>query len=393
MVRNRYDYEFKGFQNIIDFFYKIFKSIWKWLISAESDTKGNYNLHSPKSINQQPENQSINKIIDTKTLYENDLIELKSGVDRWQKLTPPTIHQRLPIFYELQFKNAGLNQKKIEGLDFTAIDVETANNDSCSICSIALVTVKNGIITQTLHTHIKPVPSDFIFTYLHGISFADCINSPYFFEFFLKYNDLFYEDLLVAHNASFDFGCIKSAVKLVIKDFNRDEKYGLDDMEYGCSLQLARRVWQSSPNHKLNTLAEHLQIPLNHHDALSDVLACAQIVIKAAEIQQCTDLKKLLNYSSRNNYIADNELNDSKGYDFERLFLDKRISNRLNGFKFIILGTFEVSNQQIEELIIRGGGENRKLLTKHINFILLGENADNKKVSKAKELNIAFINY
>ena len=37
------------------------------------------------------------------------------------------------------------------------------------------------------------------------------------------------------------------------------------------------------PNHKLNTVAQLLKIPLtHHHHALDDTIACAEILIKTA---------------------------------------------------------------------------------------------------------------
>jgi DNA polymerase III subunit epsilon len=35
----------------------------------------------------------------------------------------------------------------------------------------------------------------------------------------------------------------------------------------------------------LNLVCEHLQIPLNHHNALSDAEACARIVLEAEKMK------------------------------------------------------------------------------------------------------------
>ncbi len=50
-------------------------------------------------------------------------------------------------------------------------------------------------------------------------------------------------------------------------------------MHYGCTVQLSRKAFEGLTNYKLNTVAEALGFPLNHHDALSDALACANIML------------------------------------------------------------------------------------------------------------------
>ena len=47
-----------------------------------------------------------------------------------------------------------------------------------------------------------------------------------------------------------------------------------------CTVKLARDVWKLYPT-KLPDVCRFLNIPLNHHDPLSDAEACAQIIISA----------------------------------------------------------------------------------------------------------------
>ena len=68
--------------------------------------------------------------------------------------------------------------------DFVAIDFETANA-KCSICSLGLVIVENGIITDRIYSLIKPTPNYYSFwaTDIHGISYVDTIKAPAFLIF------------------------------------------------------------------------------------------------------------------------------------------------------------------------------------------------------------------
>ena len=57
----------------------------------------------------------------------------------------------------------------------------------------------------------------------------------------------------------------------------------MPDVPFLCTVRLARAVWNLRPT-GLAHCARFLCVPLNHHEALSDANACAEIVI-AAEIE------------------------------------------------------------------------------------------------------------
>ena len=42
--------------------------------------------------------------------------------------------------------------------NFAAIDFETANGNPCSVCSVGIVVVRNGIVTDTFYSLIQPEP-------------------------------------------------------------------------------------------------------------------------------------------------------------------------------------------------------------------------------------------
>lgn len=45
-------------------------------------------------------------------------------------------------------------------------------------------------------------------------------------------------------------------------------------------------LYEELPSHKLNVISKHFGISLNHHNALDDARACAQILLKLMEQQQ-----------------------------------------------------------------------------------------------------------
>lgn len=160
----------------------------------------------------------------------------------------------------------------VKSPNFLAIDFETANYYRDSACAVGLVRVENHKIIDTQSFLIRPPSSWFVFTDLHGITWDDVKNVPTFGELWPEIKKLFRGvDFITAHNASFD----KSVL------FKCCESYGLKppDKPFLCTMQISRSFW-GFENYALDYVCEYFRIPLNHHDALSDALACAKIMIK-----------------------------------------------------------------------------------------------------------------
>ncbi len=90
-------------------------------------------------------------------------------------------------------------------MNFLAIDFETANYQKHSACSVGLVKVQNGVITEKVVHIIRPPSKEFVFTYIHGLTWTDVASSADFGKLWPKVQSLFKGiDFLAAHNASFD---------------------------------------------------------------------------------------------------------------------------------------------------------------------------------------------
>lgn len=157
--------------------------------------------------------------------------------------------------------------------DFLAIDFETANYQDDSACSMGLVKVKDGKIVAKKVYLVKPPYRNFVFTYVHGLSWEDVSTAPTFGELWPEVEPLF-EDVkfIAAHNARFDSKVLAACC--------RRYQVKSPTIPFSCSMQLARKVWGIYPT-KLSNVCQHLGIPLNHHEALSDALACAKIILAA----------------------------------------------------------------------------------------------------------------
>ncbi|RUT73634.1 3'-5' exonuclease [Ancylomarina longa] len=172
-------------------------------------------------------------------------------------------------------------------MNFTAIDFETANGKRNSACSLGMVRVENGKIVESKDWLISPPEMYFhpMNVSIHGITEEDVRNEPSFNYIWEEVEGYLQNQMVIAHNASFDTSVLRACLNT----------YGipLPHFDYMCTVQISRILWPGMPNHKLNTMAHLFNIPLKHHDALEDTLACAKIAIKACETMNASQLSDL----------------------------------------------------------------------------------------------------
>lgn len=150
---------------------------------------------------------------------------------------------------------------------FTAIDFETAQGYRWSICQVGLIRVEKGIITKELNILVQP-PNNYYwsrFTDIHGISAQDTFKSPTFDVVWNQIEPYITNENVIAHNGfGFDFPVLSNTL----------EYYGLSTPEYNkfCTY----KIYKSN----LADLCMEHKIPLNHHDALSDARACAELFLR-----------------------------------------------------------------------------------------------------------------
>jgi DNA polymerase-3 subunit epsilon len=158
---------------------------------------------------------------------------------------------------------------------FLAIDFETANHSPDSACAVGLAIVENGRIVRKKSSLIRPPSDEFVFSYIHGIGWEDVKNQPSFGDLWPEISGFFEGiDFAVAHNAPFDKRILKSCCERYLVDF--------PPVEFRCTVQLSRNVLGFRPAN-LVAVCKRLKIRLKHHDALSDTLACARIMLKVLE--------------------------------------------------------------------------------------------------------------
>ena len=178
---------------------------------------------------------------------------------------------------------------------YVVFDIETTglspNNDK--ITEIGAVKIKNGEILERYNQLINPeIPIPEKIVDLTGITDELVKDKPKISEILPDFYSFIEGANLVAHNASFDVGFIRENLKLL----GIDLKNPVID-----TLELCRSLFPTLRNHKLNTVAKHLNVSLeNHHRAVDDAKATADIflicldILKKKGIQNISEINKKL---------------------------------------------------------------------------------------------------
>lgn len=154
---------------------------------------------------------------------------------------------------------------------FWALDVETANADYSSICQVGLVQHRAGKQIASWSSLINPQAYfDAHNIGIHGIGPRDVAEAPTFPEAFGEILDRL-SGAIVVHHGHFDRTAFARCYDA--HDIEPIDCHWLD------STKIVRRTWSdfAQRGYGLAKLAAHFSIPLNHHDALSDASAAAQI--------------------------------------------------------------------------------------------------------------------
>lgn len=161
---------------------------------------------------------------------------------------------------------------------FTALDFETANRYSGSICAVGLAVIEDGMIIEKKYYLVRPHDDlnyfDPFNITIHGITpamvrDAAAFDTLYAAEILPRITGT----VIAAHNASFDMSALRHVLDV----------YGIEypTTRYICTCQTARKTWSNLENHKLNTVADHLHFAFLHHNAQEDALACAHVLLAA----------------------------------------------------------------------------------------------------------------
>lgn len=264
-------------------------------------------------------------------------------------------------------------------MNFVAIDFETANSKRSSACAMGIVVVKNGNIIEKKSWLIRPkvLRFDKINVYIHGITENDVKDKPRFNELWDTIKPYLENQIVVAHNASFDI----SVLRHVLDEYN----IPYPNFYYLCTVAASKAIWQGQTNNKLDTLAHMLGIGFKHHDACDDAVACAKILIEGLKSTGLNSIKDLCSTGKiKLGKVYENGYEPCKKYksnsDFKKIMLNqKAFVSKINREhplfkkKVIFTGPLRsMSRSQAIEKIIGIGGISGYGVTKDTNYLVVG---------------------
>lgn len=240
--------------------------------------------------------------------------------------------------------------------EFWALDVETANSDYSSICQIGMVRHADGVQIESWSSLIKPNGQfDPVNIGIHGIREDHVRDAPRFEEVYALLADKL-RDQIVVHHGHFD----RSAF------FRCYDSFGLSPIECDWldSTKVARRTWSqfSKKGYGLAKLAEHFEIALDHHDALSDASAAAQL----------TELALTESGKSVRDWLSAARRPISKPYP-QRVSRDGPAEATFAGKSIVFTGALSLARSEAADMAQRLGFDVRNGVTKKTTHLCVGD--------------------
>lgn len=281
--------------------------------------------------------------------------------------------------------------------DFIAIDFETANLNRCSPCSIGVVIVKNNKIIDCFERLIKPHQDysqfDSINVQIHGITPQMVKNAPSFDEVMQDILPMLDHSTIVAHNMMFD--CSVLCRTLSLYNISRPTCKTL------CTCNISRIAFPDLISHKLDIISKYLGIDLDHHNAVSDAQACAQILLNISDqgLQNIIKADYSYGYINSQGNWSPQALKMKKYSQQEKVISDviNKIAKHpahttaLYDCDFVFTGTLLSMERPIAHAIVEAaGGRASESVNKNTEYLVMGiqdysKFADGKKSSKTKK--------
>lgn len=281
-------------------------------------------------------------------------------------------------------------------MNFIAIDFETANSNRNSPCEIGIVKVENFKITDKKSFLIRPKDNyfDWMNTEIHGIDEETVKNEPEFDIIYSKIKDYFENYPIIAHNASFDISVLRHTLDLY--------KIPYPKTEYTCTYQMAKSSLEGCLSYRLDAISKFLNIKLEHHRALSDANACAEIAIKLFNDKSITNFGQIKDaFKIRTGELIDGGYKPSlkmrKGYKISDLEYEENIQPENPFFEkhIVFTGTLtSMTRKEAQVKVLEIGGKCSSGVNNSTNFLIVGEQDYSKfgeghkstKMKKAEKL-------
>lgn len=242
---------------------------------------------------------------------------------------------------------------------FSALDVETANADMASICSIGIATYEDGELVGEWSSLIDPLDYfDYINVSIHGITEDDVKGAPSFGQLHSHLADRLRGSVVVTHT-HFDRVALNQACALH------------DASPFGCqwldSARVARRTWDTCAHrgYGLADVCAMIGHEFTHHDALEDAKASGAVMLAAIN-ESGLDLEQWL---ARVTQPID-PASSSSGAAVRRA---DNLDGPLAGEVMAFTGALDITRREAADLAAAAGCEVGSGVTKKTTILVVGD--------------------
>ncbi|TWD49044.1 exonuclease domain-containing protein [Pseudomonas sp. SJZ131] len=241
-------------------------------------------------------------------------------------------------------------------MDFTVIDVETANPNLASICQVGIAVFRGGKLHQTWSSLVNP--GDYfhpINTSIHGIDESMVASAPSWAQVYPQILPFVTHQIVASHMPFDRTATLRACQSAGLAHF---------DCAWLDTARVARRTWSecSQSGYGLKNLAAKLGISFEHHDALEDARAAGEILVHAMTHTGSTaaDWCSLANQPLANVLCS-----------FNQLVINP--NGELAGNVLVFTGALSIPRREAAELAASGGCEIGSGVTKHTTLLVVGD--------------------
>jgi DNA polymerase-3 subunit epsilon len=247
--------------------------------------------------------------------------------------------------------------------DFVAIDFEYATREKGSICSVAIVSFKEGKIIDKFNSLVQPPNNEYELrnTFIHNIHSRLTEHAPSFVEIFPEIYKRLNHNTVVAHGAfQTDKICLEQAISL----HNIEATL---DIEWECTHKICEC--------RLDVACMACNIELSHHDALSDAICCGLLYVKYLEndlpFKEFHRIKNEQTAQSHNINYPNHLTGDVLKPDFENA---KNKNNPFYKKKIVISGFSNSDKERIANELKELGADVDTAVGNNTNYLIIGDN-------------------
>ena len=260
---------------------------------------------------------------------------------------------------------------------YVVVDLETTGCSPCfdDIIELGAIKVKNNKIIDSFQQLINPGYEicEYV-TDLTGITNKMLATAPDIDKVIDNFMQFISDNIIVGHNVHFDINFLYDAMVSL-----RDEPLTNDFVD---TLKYARKLCKDLQHHRLIDLIDYFNIEIEEqHRALSDCESTYFLYSKLKEcaVNQFENLDDFSNSFHKNsyNYRRQNIIPTTTEFDITHPLFNKRC---------VITGKLqEMTRCEAEQIIVNLGGiVEKSSVTKHTNFLIMGNNDYCKTIKDGK---------